>query len=96
VFEDFRIDWTWQLVASIGFLVVFASILAVNALHILMRHGEATRVTSMLYLPPIFAVAMEYLVFSVVPTNVSIVGIFVVSIGVAMAMSRLPAGAAIK
>jgi len=96
VFEDFRIDWTWQLVASIVFLVVFASILAVNALHTLMRHGEATRVTSMLYLPPIFAVAMEYLVFSVVPTNVSIVGIFVVSIGVAMAMSRLPAGAAIK
>jgi len=93
-FEDFRVDWTWQLVASIVFLVVFASILAVNALHTLMRHGEATRVTSMLYLPPIFAVAMEYLVFSVVPTTVSIVGIFVVSIGVAMAMSRPPAGAA--
>ena len=73
---------------AIFFLVIFASILAVNALHILMRHNEATRVTSMLYLPPIFAVAMEYLVFGVVPTAISFVGIVVTSIGVALAMRR--------
>jgi len=40
----------WALAGSIGFLVVFSSILAVNALHTLMRRGEATRVTSLLYL----------------------------------------------
>ena len=88
VFEGAKVQWSWPLLGSIAFLVIGASILAVNALHTLMRHGEATRVTSMMYLPPIFAVAMEYLVFSVVPTAISLVGIAVTSVGVAMAMHR--------
>ncbi|MEQ1517984.1 MAG: DMT family transporter, partial [Usitatibacteraceae bacterium] len=87
-FESGKVQWTWALLGAIAFLVVFASILAVNALHTLMRHGEATRVTSMLYLPPIFAVAMEYLVFDVVPTAISLIGIAITSIGVALAMRR--------
>lgn len=89
VFESAKVQWSWPLLGAIAFLVVFASILAVNALHTLMRHGEATRVTSMLYLPPIFAVAMEYVVFGVVPTAISFVGIAVTSVGVAMAMRRI-------
>jgi drug/metabolite transporter (DMT)-like permease len=88
-FEGAKVQWSWPLLAAIAFLVIFASILAVNALHTLMRHGEATRVTSMLYLPPIFAVVMEYLVFGVVPNAISFIGIAVTSIGVAMAMHRV-------
>ena len=91
VFEGAAVRWSWQLLGAIAFLVIFASILAVNALHILMRHNEATRVTSMLYLPPIFAVAMEYLVFGVVPTAISFFGIAVTSVGVALAMRRVAA-----
>ena len=90
-FEEAKVQWSWPLLGAIAFLVVFASILAVNALHTLMRHGEATRVTSMLYLPPIFAVAMEYLVFGVVPTGIAFVGIAITSIGVALAMRRTSA-----
>ena len=88
VFEGAKVQWSWPLLGAIAFLVIGASILAVNALHTLMRHGEATRVTSMLYLPPIFAVAMEYLVFGVVPTGISLIGIAVTSVGVALAMRR--------
>ena len=87
-FEGATVIWSWPLLGSIAFLVVLASILGVNALHTLMRRGEATRVTSMMYLPPIFAVAMEYLVFGLVPTPVSSIGIIITSLGVAMAMSR--------
>ncbi len=90
-FEPAKVQWSWPLLGAIAFLVVFASILAVNALHTLMRHGEATRVSSMLYLPPIFAVAMEFLVFDVVPTPISLIGIVITSIGVALAMQRGPA-----
>ena len=89
VFEGGKVQWAWPLLGAIVFLVVCASILAVNALHTLMRHGEATRVTSMLYLPPIFAVATEYIVFGVVPTTISFIGIAVTSIGVALAMRRV-------
>ena len=88
MFEGAKVQWSWPLLGAIAFLVIGASILAVNALHTLMRHGEATRVTSMLYLPPIFAVAMEYLVFGVVPTGISLIGIAVTSVGVALAMGR--------
>ena len=87
-FEGGKVSWSWPLLGSIVFLVVLASILGVNALHTLMRRGEATRVTSMMYLPPIFAVGMEYLIFGVVPTAISVAGIIITSVGVAMAMFR--------
>jgi drug/metabolite transporter (DMT)-like permease len=82
--EGFHVDWAWQLLAATAFLVIFASILAVNVLHTLMRHGEATRVTSMMYLPPIFAVFAEYGLFEVLPTALTVFGIAVTCTGVAL------------
>ena len=73
---------------AIAFLVIFASILAVNALHTLMRRGEATRVTSLLYLTPIIAVALEWAMFSVRPTLLTTIGIAVTCAGVAMVAWR--------
>lgn len=87
-FEGFVIHWSWQLLASLAFLVVFASILAVSALHTLMRRGESTRVSSILYLPPIVAVVLEWAVFGVVPTMLSVVGIAITCAGVALVTWR--------
>jgi len=84
VVEGAPLHFGWPLLAALAFLVIFASILAVNALHTLMRRGEATRVTSLLYLTPIFAVALEWLLFAVVPTALTIVGIAVTCFGVAL------------
>jgi drug/metabolite transporter (DMT)-like permease len=75
-------------VASVAFLVVLASILAVNALHTLMRHGQAAKVTTMIYLTPIFAVLLEYLMFGEVPTALSLAGIAVTCLGVALVAWR--------
>ena len=82
--EGFPVIWSGELLASIAFLVIFASFLAVSALHVLMRHGEATRVTSMMYLPPIFAVVLEAAMFHVVPSGLTLAGIAVTCAGVAM------------
>jgi len=94
-FEGARVQWTWALFGAIAFLVVFASIFAVNALHTLMRHGQATKVTSILYLTPIFAVVLEYLLFGVVPSGLTFVGIAVTCLGVALvtASGQRPAAA---
>jgi drug/metabolite transporter (DMT)-like permease len=92
--EGFPARFGWPLVASIAFLVICASILAVNALHTLMRRGEATRVTSLLYLTPIFAVVLEWLLFAVVPTALTLAGIVVTAIGVALTVWRPRAQAA--
>ena len=86
--EDFEVRWTWPLLGSIAFLVIGASILAISALHTLMRHGEATRVTSILYLTPILAVALEYLMFDVTPGALTLAGIAITCVGVALTTWR--------
>jgi drug/metabolite transporter (DMT)-like permease len=73
---------------AIVFLVIGASILGVNALHTLMRRGQAARVASLVYLTPIFAVALEFLIFGVVPTGVSALGIAITMAGVALVVWR--------
>ena len=90
--EEFRFTFAWPMLAAIAFLVVFASILAVNALHTLMRRGEATRVTSLLYLTPIIAVALEWAMFGVQPTPLTAIGIAITCAGVALVAWR-PRGA---
>lgn len=87
--EGFEFRWSWPLLAAIGFLVVFASIFAVNALHTLMRRGEATRVTSLLYLTPIIAVTLEWLMFGIYPTWLTALGIAVTCAGVALVALKL-------
>jgi drug/metabolite transporter (DMT)-like permease len=82
--EGMHVHWAWQLFAAIAFLVILASILGVNVLHTLMRHGEAARVTSLMYLTPVFAVVLELLMFGVVPTPLSLAGMAITCLGVAM------------
>jgi drug/metabolite transporter (DMT)-like permease len=87
VYEGAHVQFAWPLVFALLFLVVFASIFAVNALHTLMRRGEATRVSSMLYLPPIVAIALEWPMFGVVPTPISLVGVAITCAGVVLVNS---------
>ena len=96
--EGARVAWTWQLFAALAFLVILASILATNALNILMRHGEATKVTSLIYLTPIIAVALEYSMFGVAPGMLTLIGIAIACAGVALVTyrsKREPATAAV-
>src|SRR5690606_23355965 len=88
VIEGFEVRLSLELFLSIVFLVVFASILAVNVLHALMRQGEATRVTSMMYLPPVFAVALELAMFGVLPGALTLAGMAIACAGVAMTVWR--------
>jgi drug/metabolite transporter (DMT)-like permease len=86
--EGFHFNNSFELWAAIAFLVIFASMLGVSVLHYRMRHGEATRVTSMMYLPPVFAVVLELAWFGVVPSALALVGIAVTCAGVAMTVWR--------
>jgi drug/metabolite transporter (DMT)-like permease len=82
--EGFKADLAPVVFGAIAFLVFFGSIFATNVLHTLMRRGEATRVTSLLYLTPIVAVVLEWLLFAVVPTALTALGIVIVCAGVAL------------
>jgi len=82
--EGFRVVFSLELFLSIAFLVILASILAVSVLNHLMRQGEATRVSSMMYLPPVFAVALELAIFGVLPGALTASGMAIACAGVAM------------
>jgi drug/metabolite transporter (DMT)-like permease len=82
--EGFPVSWALELWLAIACLVIFASILGVSVLNYLMRHGEATRVASMMYLPPVFAVVLEAAMFGLVPSGLALAGIAVTCAGVAM------------
>ena len=49
-----------------------------------MRHGAAFRVASMMYLPPIFAVALELAMFDLLPGPLALAGMAIAFAGVAM------------
>jgi drug/metabolite transporter (DMT)-like permease len=86
--DGFVVRWSWPLVGAVVFLVVFASILAVNALHTLMRRGHATKVTSLFFLTPIVAVLLEWAMYQLVPPVLTVIGIVITCAGVALVTVR--------
>jgi drug/metabolite transporter (DMT)-like permease len=86
--EGFHFTSSWVLWGSITVLVIFTSLLGLSAFYYLLRHGGATRVTSMMYLPPVFAVVLEAAWFGVVPSALALAGIAVTCAGVAMTVWR--------
>ncbi len=83
--EGFAIEWNAPIALALAFHVVLGSIGAYSVLHLLMRHGQATGVTSLLYLTPPVAALCEWLVFGVLPTPLMWAGMVVACVGVAMA-----------
>ena len=87
--EGFAIEWSAPIAAALSYHVVLGSIGAYSILHLLMRHGQATGVTSLLYLTPPVAALCEWLVFGLVPTPLMWAGMVVACVGVAM-VTRAP------
>ena len=82
--EGFRIEWNGPIAATLVFHVVLASIGAYSIFHLLLRRGQATSVTSLLYLTPPVAAVCEWAVFGVAPTRVMWAGMAIACVGVAM------------
>lgn len=87
-FEDNTIRWSWTLAGALFYLVIFSSLLAVSAWYYLMRRGGATRVASLVYLTPAFAIVPEFLWFGVAPSAPAWAGIVITCAGVALVVWR--------
>ena len=90
VVEGFEIAWNGQIAASLAYHVVLASIGAYSIFHLLLRRGQATGVTSLLYLTPPIAALCEWAVFGVAPTAVMWAGMAIACVGVAMVTRGAP------
>lgn len=61
-FESFQIDWSWRFAISLVYLVVGNSIVAMTLLLAMVRYGQATRATALLFLVPPCSAAFAWLV----------------------------------
>ena len=90
MFEGFDITWNREIGAALVYHVVLASIGAYSIFHLLLRRGQATGVTSLLYLTPPVAAIAEWAVFGLAPTALMWTGMAVACVGVAMATRGAP------
>jgi drug/metabolite transporter (DMT)-like permease len=82
--EDMSIRWTGEFVASFVWLVLVLSLGAVLLLLLLLRRGTAAGVASLYYLVPPATAVEAYLLFGERVSGVSLLGIGVTALGVAL------------
>ena len=85
--EDTTIHWTAEFVAAFAWLVVVLSIGAVLLLLVLLRRGTAAGVSSLYYLVPPATAVEAFLLFGDRLSPVSLLGIAVTTVGVALVVA---------
>jgi drug/metabolite transporter (DMT)-like permease len=86
--EDVSIRWTSEFVVALVWLVLFLSIGAVLLLLLLLRRGTAAGVSSLYYLVPPAVAVEAYLLFGERVSGLSLIGIGVTALGVALVVTR--------
>lgn len=86
--EGMRIDWTGEFVFALAWLVLVLSCGAISLLFVMIRHGEAARVSSLFYLTPPTTALIAFFVFDERLSLVALGGITVAVTGVALVVSR--------
>jgi drug/metabolite transporter (DMT)-like permease len=82
------VDWSGEFIFSLAWLVLVLSLGAISLLYLLIRHGEAARVTSMFYLVPPVTALMAYALFGERLDVMALVGMGLTVTGVALVVAR--------
>ncbi len=86
--ETREIQWGFELSFTLAWLVLFLSIAATNLYYIMLRRGEAARVSGLFYLTPPTAVVLGYLTYGETFGLIAIGGFVVAATGVALISRR--------
>ena len=87
---QWRIEWTREFVLALAWLVVVLSIGAVLLLLVLLQRGSAASVSSLLYLVPPATALEALLLFDERLAAVSVAGVVVAAVGVALVVRPSP------
>ena len=87
-FESQSIDWTLEFSLAMGWLVLALSLGAILLMFFLLKRGSASGVSSLFYLVPPATAIEAYLLFGEELSPVSIVGVAVTALGVALALRQ--------
>ena len=86
--ETMQVKWTGEFIFALAWLVLVLSIGATSILFTLIKHGEATRVSSLFYLTPLTTAAMAYFIFGEKLTLAALIGMVIGVIGVALVIRK--------
>ncbi len=84
--ESQRIVWSGEFVFALAWLVVVLSLGAISLLYMMLRRGEAARVSSLFYLTPPVTAVMGFLIFGETLGALALAGMAIAAAGVALAM----------
>lgn len=82
LFEPATIDWSPRFIFAIGWLAIVLSVGATMLLFYLIRHGAASRVSSLFYLTPAVTAVMAFLLFGERLSPLALVGMALAATGV--------------
>ena len=88
--ETRPVVWSGEFLFALGWLVLVLSLGAISLLLLLIRHGAATAVSSLMYLVPAVTALLAWLMFDETLTPLAIAGMLVAVAGVALVV-RPPA-----
>jgi drug/metabolite transporter (DMT)-like permease len=83
-----RFEPTWALMAALLYLVLGNSVIATSMLNLMIRKGEAARITSVLYLVPGGAALLAWLILGETMSGTAVLGLAIGAAGVALVMRR--------
>lgn len=91
VTDDFQFDYSLQAWSALAWAVIVLSIIAITLLMILIREGEVSRVSGLIYLVPGVAALMTYVLFDEKLLPVQIIGMAVCAAAVLIVNRSTPA-----
>lgn len=83
--ESMHIDWTPQFTFALFYLVVCNSIFAISLLIMMIREGEATRVSALFFLVPPMSALLAWLIISEPMAPTAWIGMVIAALGVWLA-----------
>lgn len=89
-FGDLHLVWSWKAVAVMAWSVLGLSIGAVALLLALLRRGDVSRASQLIFLVPPLSALQAFLLFGDHLSSIQIVGMGVTACGVAVAVAVMP------
>jgi len=86
--ETMQVRWNFEMIGALAWSVLALSIGAISLLFLLIRHGAATKVSSLMYLTPPTTAVMAWLLFGETLSPLSAAGMVVAALGVALVIER--------